>query len=221
MTTVNRGDKVMKDLEAVHRRPGMYIGVTTDGSGLHNMVGEVADNAINEALAGHCDRIDVALNAEGSVTVRDNGRGIPTNIHEGVSVPEVIMTRLHSAGLFLHNAEQALGRLHGVGVAVVNALSEVLELRIWRDGKQHFMRFRMGDPEAPLAVVGNADMLDGKPRRGTEITFRPSTRFFTKTEFDFARVEHRLRDRASLNTGAMIVLADKRGIEKKEVVLRI
>jgi DNA gyrase subunit B len=201
----------------------MYIGNTTDGSGLHHMIDELVDNAINEALAGHCDRLEVALNAGGSVTVRDNGRGIPTDIHEGegVSVPEVIMTRLHACGLFEQNAQQRFGRLHGVGVAVVNALSEVLELRIWREGKEHFIRFRMGHPEAPLAIVGNADMLDGKPYRGTEITFLPSTRFFTKTEFDFVRIEHRLRELASINAGVTIVLADKRGVQKKEIVLRI
>lgn len=220
-TLANRGGEVVKRFEAVHRRPGMYIGDTTDGSGLVNMVDEVVDNAINEALAGHCDRVDVALNADGSVTVRDNGRGIPTGTHEGVSLPEVIMTRLHASSLFEQSAQQSFGRLHGVGVAVVNALSEALDLRIWRDGKEHVMRFRRGDPEAPLAVVGNADMLDGKPRRGTEITFRPSTRFFAKTEFDFARIERRLRELACLDAGVTIMLADKRGIEKKEVVLRI
>lgn len=197
-------------LDAVHKRPGMYIGDTTDGSGLHHMVYVVVDNAINEGLAGYCDRVDVVLNADGSVTVRDNGRGIPTGIHEGegVSAAEVVMTRPD-------------GGRHGVGVSVVNALSEVLDLRIWREGKEHFMRFRMGDPEAPLAVVGNADMLNGKLRRGTEITFLPSTKIFTKTAFDFATLEHHLRELAFLDVGATIVLADQRGTEKREVVLRI
>jgi DNA gyrase subunit B len=220
----------LKGLDAVHKRPGMYIGDTTDGSGLHNMVYEVVDNAINEALAGHCDRIEVVLNTDGSVTVRDNGHGIPTNIHEdeGVSVPEIIMTRLHASWLCVHaslsfeeNTQEGVRLPRGVGIAVVNALSETLDLRIWREGREHFIRFRMGDPEAPLAVVGNANMLDGKPRHGTEITFLPSPRIFTKTEFDFARVEHRLRELASDGAGVTIMLADKRGIEKKEVVLHI
>jgi DNA gyrase subunit B len=216
----DRSDKVLNDIEAVQRRPGMYIGDTTDGSGLHHMIDELVDNAINEALAGHCDRLDVALNAGGSVTVRDNGRGIPTGIHrsEGLSVAEVIMTRLPTVQQY---ALQGFGPLRDVGVAVVNALSEVLELRIWRDGKQHLMRFRMGHPEAPLAIVGDADMPDGKPLRGTEITFLPSTRFFTTTEFDFVRIEQRLRELASLNAGVTIVLADKRGNQEKEIVLRI
>jgi DNA gyrase subunit B len=212
----------LKHLDAVHKRPGMYIGVTTDGSGLHNMVYEVAGNAINEALAGYCERVEVALNAEGSVTVRDDGRGIPTDIHkgEGVSVAEVIMTHLHGSAKFEQSAHKEIpGGLHGVGVSVVNALSEVLDLHVWREGKEHFMRFRMGDPEAPLAVVGNADMLDGKPRRGTEITFLPNAEIFTKTEFDFATIEHRLREFVLLRPGLTIVLTDKRGSEKKEVVL--
>jgi DNA gyrase subunit B len=200
----------------------MYIGDTTDGSGLHRMIDELVDNAINEALAGHCDRLQVALNAGGSVTVCDNGRGIPTDVHpgEGVSVPEVIMTRLHAVALF-KNAQQMSEHLQGVGVAVVNALSDVLELRIWREDKEHFIHFRVGHPEAPLTIVGNADMLDGKPHRGTEITFTPSTRFFAKTEFDFVRIEQRLRGLASLNAGVTIVLTDKRGFQKKEIVLRI
>ena len=201
----------------------MYVGDTTDGSGLHRMIDELVDNAINEALAGHCDRLEVALNADGSVTVRDNGRGIPTGVHpvEGVSVSEVIMTRLYTISLFKKNVRQRSGPLQGVGVAVVNALSEVLELRIWREGKEHFLRFRLGRPEAPLIIVGNADMLDGKLHRGTEITFLPSARFFTNTEFDFERIEHRLRGLASLDAGLTIVLTDGRGVDKKEIVLRI
>jgi len=213
----------LNQLDAVQRRPGMYIGDTTDGSGLHRMIDELVDNAINEALAGHCDRLEVTLNTGGSVTVRDNGRGIPTDIHrgEGVSVPEVIMTRLHAVGLIEQDTQPGSGRLNGVGAAVVNALAEVLELRIWREGKQHFMRFRMGHPEAPLAIVDNADMLAGKPRRGTEITFLPSTRFFAKTEFDFGRIEHRLRELASLNASVTVVLADKRDAQEKQIVLRV
>ena len=214
--------KVLKGLEAVRKRPGMYIGDTDDGSGLHQMIYEVVDNSIDESLAGYCDKIEVILNADGTVTISDNGRGVPVDNHkeEGIPAAQLIMTELHAGGKFDQNSYKVSGGLHGVGVSVVNALSEKLLLEINRDDKIHKMEFAHGTVTDSLKTVGDSKVINGKKYTGTKITFLPSTKIFKNIDFNFSTIEKRLRELAFLNTGVNIILQDNRSTQKKEIIFK-
>ena len=211
--------KVLKGLEAVRKRPGMYIGDTDDGSGLHQMIYEVLDNSIDEALAGFCDKIEVILNADGTATITDNGRGIPVDIHKTEKIPaaQLIMTELHAGGKFDQNSYKVSGGLHGVGVSVVNALSENLILEINRDGKIYNIEFENGIVSKELNVIGDSEKINNKFFTGTKITFLPTTKIFKDINFNFKTIEKRLRELAFLNTGISIFLTDKRQSEDKNI----
>ena len=211
--------KVLKGLEAVRKRPGMYIGDTDDGSGLHQMIYEVLDNSIDEALAGYCDKIEVILNTDGTATITDNGRGIPVDLHKTEKVPaaQLIMTELHAGGKFDQNSYKVSGGLHGVGVSVVNALSEYLNLEINRDGKVHNIQFENGIVSKELKVIGDSQKINNQFFTGTKITFLPTTKIFKDINFNFKTIEKRLRELAFLNIGISIFLTDKRQSEEKKI----